>query len=163
MVAFDGEIKVKSNFVGEWLPTHEGGEHVKDFEFSGVLLGYELEAMNKDDTVRDIVYFADESGKVWKTTIPQIYGLVKYYIKSGSLKYGDVVTIKYLGKEKIKDARGVRFRNNYDLKFYSQDANKKYVKAVFDKLSDIPGETKKRWKLAFEQLTTVEDSDEVPF
>lgn len=151
---FKGEVKLESGYIGEWLQTHKDGEHIKDFSFTGILVGYELDRIKDGDRVRDIVYFADENGKIWKTAIPKIYGRVKYLIKALGIKYGDIFVIKYLGKEKRKVDGAVRYLNKYDICCYRATENPDYVEKILNKITDIPEAKRRMWQDEYNILTT---------
>ena len=161
---FKGEIEVKSSFVGDWLVLHKDGEHIKDFEFEGLVIGYELEVVHQDDKDKDVVYLADKNGKIWKTSTGQIYGPIKLALKTQSIHYGDIVVIRYTGKKKITDAHGVRYLNTYDIKFYSAKANPDFATPILEKIKDqVPPEQRARWIHTYNELANVDVSDKPPF
>ncbi|OQY08123.1 MAG: hypothetical protein B6I28_05150 [Fusobacteriia bacterium 4572_132] len=156
MFNLKGRKEIKFESVGEFIKTHENGEHIHDFYYIGKLIGYELEKVRDDerDKKLDLVYFYNlVTNKIEKTTVPAIYGRIKYGLKSGQINYGDIVEIKYLGKKPLKEDRRKKV-NSYEINFYDWDENKDIFKEYNEKiLEEVPESKLAEWEATLEHLS----------
>ncbi|MBZ4655864.1 MAG: hypothetical protein JG759_412 [Thermoanaerobacter sp.] len=141
MIKFEnlkGEKKIGNTFlgIGEFIKTHEDGEHIKDWEYTGLFVGV-YEPKNEKNSV---VYFLNENGEVEKLTVWQIANTLVKGMKNGKIEMFDIVYIKYLGKERVESVDGgkktVKYINKYDIKVYSGVENKDVVSKLLEKVKD---------------------------
>lgn len=165
MVKFKGEKKVG---IGEWIQTHKGGQHIEDFEFSGVFIGMDLEAFKKYDddgneTLIDVAYFVGIDGKVYKTSVWQITGYLKRRIIDGTLNRFDAVSIKYGGLVPSKKDKKIKV-HNYKITIYDYKENEKEINELLknsEEYREIPDIFGTRWDVNIEKLQG--KTDEPPF
>jgi len=156
---FKGKIQVERYF-GKWLKLYEGGEHIKDFQFTGVLLG--LYHYNNDDgTSEYIAFFANKDG-VFKTTQKGIIWQIVNAIQAGAVNYADIVDIKYRGKEQRKIRGRPVTMNVYDIEFYQGSENQDYVSESLKEVA-VPKPYQQRFDKTLEALRNPGQGDEPPF
>lgn len=134
-----GEKKIGNVFlsVGTFVKTHENGEHIKDWEYTGVLVGvYEPKSEEK----QNIAYFLNENGEVEKLSVWQITNSLLNGFKNGKIEMFDIVHVKYIGKARVESVddgkKTVKYINKYDIKVYSGQENKDVVSKILDKIKD---------------------------
>lgn len=142
MIKFEhlkGEKKIGNTFlgIGEFIKTHEDGEHIKDWEYTGVIVGvYEPKSEEK----QNIAYFLNENGEVEKLSVWQITSSLLNGFKNGKLEMFDIIHVKYIGKARVESVddgkKTVKYINKYDIKVYSGTENKDVISKILDKIKD---------------------------
>jgi len=156
---FKGKIEF-TRYFGEWLKLYEGGEHIKDFQFTGILLGL-YHYNNEDGTSEYIAFFANKDG-VFKTTQKGIIWQVINAVQAGAVNYGDLVNIKYIGKEKRRIKGKPVLMNVYDIEFYQGPENPDYINEVLKDVT-VPKPYQQNFDKTLEGLTNPGQGDEPPF